>query len=182
MSDNPYTFHMAIEDFQAARQRAALQEILARFTGKSSQLLSYDEVADKLKLRVRTDRGIHQVPLDAIVGSVGRYADFTRSFLPRRMEDRERWARVKAAMSDGANMPPVELYKVGEAYFVMDGNHRVSIARQEGLPNIEAHVVELKTDVPLTPDLQVDDLIIKSEHAAFLEATRIHESRPNVDL
>jgi nucleotide-binding universal stress UspA family protein len=173
---------MAVEDFQAARQRAALQEILARFTGKSTQLLSYEDVAEKLKLRIRTDRGLQQIPLDAIVGSVGRYAEFTRSFLPRRMEDRERWARLKAAMYDGTGMPPIEVYKVGEAYFVVDGNHRVSIARQEGLTSIEANVVEFKTDVHITPDLQVDDLISKAEYAAFLNATRIHDARPNVDL
>jgi len=116
------------------------------------------------------------------VGSVGRYTEFTRTFLPRRMGDQERWARVKAAMEDGAGMSPIELYKVGEAYFVVDGNHRVSIARQEGFDSIEAHVVEFRTHVNVTPDLQVDDLIIKSEYAEFLGATRIHEARPNVDL
>ena len=182
MSTNPFTFRMAVEDFQAARQRAALQEILARFTGKSTQLLSYEDVAEKLKLRIRTDRGLQQIPLDAIVGSVGRYSEFTRSFLPRRVEDRERWARLKAAMYDGAGIPPIEVYKVGEAYFVVDGNHRVSIARQEGLTSIEANVIEFKTDIQITPDLQVDDLISKAEYAEFLDATRIQEARPNVDL
>ena len=182
MSSNPFTFHRAVEDFQTARQRAALQEILARFTGKSSQLLSYEEVAEKLKLRVRSDRGVQQIPLDAIVGSVGRYTDFTRSFLPRRMEDRERWARVKAAIEDGAPMPPIEVYKVGQTYFVADGNHRVSIARQERLDSIEAHVIEFQTEVTLTPDLQVEDLISKAEYAEFLATTGIHEARPNVDL
>lgn len=173
---------MAVEDFQAARQRAALQEILARFMGRSNQLLSYDDVAEKLKLRVRTDRGVRQIPLDAIVGSVGRYTDFTRSFLPRRMEDRERWARLKAAMDAGASMAPIEVFQVGEAYFVVDGNHRVSIARQEGLDAIEAHVIEYRTEIALTPETQVDDLIIKAEYAEFSEATRLGEARPNVDL
>jgi hypothetical protein len=74
------------------------------------------------------------------------------------------------------------VYKVGEVYFVIDGNHRVSVARQEGLKTIEARVIEFRTDVPLTPDIQPDDLIIKAEHAEFLNATRIHEIRPNVDL
>src|SRR5512142_2223065 len=182
MTFNPFHFQKAIQDFQSARQRAALQEILARFTGRSTELLSYDDVADKLKLRVRTERGIRQVPLDASVGSVGRYTEFTRTFLPRRAEDGERWARVKTAMEDGAGMPPVEVYKVGEVYFVVDGNHRVSIARQEGLTSIEARVIEFKTDINLTPDMQPDDLIIKAEYVEFLDATRIHEARPNVDL
>jgi nucleotide-binding universal stress UspA family protein len=173
---------MAIQDFQSAWHRASVQEILARLTGKSAQLLSYDEVAEKLKLHTRTERGIQQIPIDAIVGSVGRYTDFTRTFLPRRSEDQQRWARVKAAMEEGMGLPPIEVYKVGEAYFVIDGNHRVSIARQERYHSIEARVIEVRTDIPLTPDVQPDDLIVKAEYADFLEATDIMDLRPNVDL
>jgi nucleotide-binding universal stress UspA family protein len=173
---------MAIQDFQAARQRAAVQEVLARFTGKSSRLLSYDDVAEKLKLRVRAERGVQQIPLDAIVGSVGRYTDFTRSFLPREMKDQQRWARVKAAMEEGAGLPPIEVYKVGEAYFVVDGNHRVSIARELGSTTIAAHVMEFETPIQLMPDVQPDELIIQAEYAGFLDATHLHEMRPNVDL
>jgi nucleotide-binding universal stress UspA family protein len=172
---------MAIQDFQSARQRAAIQEVLARVRGKSNQLLSYEDVAEKLKLRARTERGVQHVPLDAIVGSVGRNTDFTRTFLPRRAEDRERWANVKTAFIEG-NLPPIEVYKVGEVYFVVDGNHRVSIAQQEGMKTIEARVIEIRTDIPLTPDVQPDDLIIKAEYADFLDATRLNELRPNVDL
>jgi nucleotide-binding universal stress UspA family protein len=182
VSPNQYQFQMAIEDFQSAWHRALVQEILARLTGRSTQLLSYEEVAEKLKLRARTERGIRQIPLDAIVGSVGRYTDFTRTFLPRRVNDQERWARVKTAMEDGVGLPPIEVYKVGEAYFVIDGNHRVSIARQEKYSTITARVIEVRTDISLMPDIQPDDLIIKAEYADFLEATGIMNLRPNVDL
>ncbi len=182
MLPDPLKYRMAIEDFHSARQRAAVQEVLARFTGKSNRLLSYDDVAEKLKLRVRTERGVQQIPLDAIVGSVGRYTEFTRSFLPRQMDDQQRWARVKAAVEEGLDLPPIEVYKVGEVYFVVDGNHRVSIAREEGATSIAAHVIELRTPVNLTPDVQPDDLIVQAEYAEFLDATRLHESRPNVDL
>ena len=178
-----YKFQMAIQDFQSARQKAAVQEILARVTGRSTQLLSYEEVAEKLKLRARMDRGVQHIPLDAIVGSVGRNTEFTRTFLPRRAGDQQRWAGVKAAFMDmDANLPPIEVYKVGEAYFVVDGNHRVSIARQEKFKTIEARVIEFNTEIKLTPDVQPDDLIIKAEHADFLDQTRVHELRPNVDL
>jgi len=179
--DDPYKHQMAIQDFQSARQRAAIQEVLARVRGKSNQLLSYEDVAEKLKLRARTERGVQHIPLDAIVGSVGRTTDFTRTFLPRRAGDRERWANVKSAFIEG-NLPPIEVYKVGEVYFVVDGNHRVSIAQQEGMKTIEARVIEIRTDIPLTPDVQPDDLIIKAEYADFLDATRLNELRPNVDL
>jgi nucleotide-binding universal stress UspA family protein len=183
MSPNPYQFNAALSDFQSAQHRAALEEVLARVRGRSNDLLSYDEVAQKLKLRSRTDAGIQTIPLEAIVGSAGRYTEFTRTFLPRKTEDRQRWARVKAAFMDPSSvLPPIEVYKVGQVYFVIDGNHRVSIARQEGFKAIEAHVIEFRTDIALTPDVQPDDLIIKAEYAEFLESTRIMELRPNVDL
>ncbi len=182
MSPNSYRIQTAIQDFHSARQRASVQEILARLTGKSNRLLSYDEVAEKLKLRGRVERGVRDIPLNSIVGSVGRYVDFTRTFLPRKTDDRDRWTRVKAAMEDGVGLPPIEVYKVGEAYFVIDGNHRVSIARQEGFKSIQARVIEVQTDIPLTPDVQPDDLIIKAEYADFLNTTRITDLRPNVDL
>src|SRR5947207_15894416 len=101
MSPNQYQFHAAIQDFQSARQRASIQEILARLSGKSTQLLSYDDVAEKLKLRIRTERGRQHIPLDAIVGSVGRDTDFTRTFLAQRNEDKERRAYVKAVCLEG---------------------------------------------------------------------------------
>ena len=182
MFPDGHRFSKAIDDFYSARQMAGIQEVLARLTGKSTELLSYEEVAEKLKLRIQFERGIKMIPLNAIVGSVGRYSEFTRTFLPRRNDDRERWARVKTAMEEGEGVPPIEVYKVGEVYFVIDGNHRVSIAREEGLGTIEARVIEVKTNIPLTPDIQPDDLIIKAEYAEFLEATHIMDLRPNVDL
>src|SRR6185295_18309184 len=95
MSMNP-NFRLAIHDFQSAHLRAKLQGVLARVTGRSNELLSYEEIASKLRLQGRSDKGVHMIPVDAIVGSVGRYADFTRTFLPRHIEDQQRWANVKA--------------------------------------------------------------------------------------
>jgi nucleotide-binding universal stress UspA family protein len=174
----------ALVDFNNARRKASIQEILARLTGKSSELLSYEEVAEKLKLNVRTERGVHDIPIKAIGGSVGRYNEFTRNFLPLKGGDLTRWVRVKIAVDDpnGTGLPPIEVYKVGEVYFVLDGNHRVSVAREEGFEFIEAHVIEVKTDIPLTADTQPDDLIIKSEYADFLAQTDFASLRPGVDL
>lgn len=183
MESRTENFRQAVHDFHQARQRAAFEEILSRMTGKSSQLLSYEEVAQKLKLQARAERGIQSIPLNAIVGSVGRYTDFTRNFLPRNPVDEDRWARVKASLSDNlAGWPPIEVYQVGEVYFVLDGNHRVSIARQEGWETIEARVIEVKTSVPLTPDVSPDDLIIKAEYAEFLDETELLRLRPEADL
>ena len=174
-------FNSALNDFSEARRQAAVQEILARLTGRSNELLSYGEVAEKLHLNISSERGVQTIPLKSIVGSVGRYSDFTRDFLPRSGENQQRWARVKAAM-DSDKTPPIEVYKVGEAYFVLDGNHRVSVARQEGREFIDARVVEVHTDVPVTPDLQPDDLILKAEYADFMRKTDLPRLRPGADL
>jgi nucleotide-binding universal stress UspA family protein len=176
-------YHAAIQDFQSAHLRAKLQGVLARITGRSNELLSYEDVASKLKLQGRSDRGLQMIPVDAIVGSVGRYSDFTRTFLPRRRNDQQRWAGVKAASLDPlGGLPPIDVYKVSEVYFVLDGNHRVSIARQEGWKTIQANVIEIRSDIPLTPDVQPEELIVKAEYADFLEQTGLNHSQENVDL
>ncbi|HEY3313110.1 MAG TPA: universal stress protein [Anaerolineales bacterium] len=186
MKTNEPSYRSALNDFNEVRLQASMQEVLARLTGKSNELLSFEDVAHKLKLNVRTEKGLFDIPLNAIVGSVGRYTDFNRSFLPLMgsASERERWARVKAAIDDpsGAGWPPIDVYKVGEVYFVLDGNHRVSVARQEGFTHIQAHVIEVKTDVPLTPDIQPDDLIVKAEYAEFLEQTGFKLLHPEADL
>jgi nucleotide-binding universal stress UspA family protein len=183
VSMNP-NFRVAIHDFQSAHLRAKLQGVLARVTGRSNELLSYDEIASKLKLQGRSDKGLQMIPVDAIIGSVGRYTDFTRTFLPRHLGDRQRWANIKAISLDPISMglPPIEVYKVSEVYFVIDGNHRVSVARQENWKSIEAHVIEIQTDIPLNADVQPDELIIKAEYADFLEQTGLNKIPEFMDL
>jgi hypothetical protein len=162
----------AIEDFHRARRRANMQQILSRLSRKSVDALSYEQVRKALKIaRHLPDQRapeLRDIPLDAIVGSVGRYSDFTRSFLPKETVDEGRWAGVKVAATGLAGLPPIEVYQIGEAYFVLDGNHRVSVARQLDATHIEASVTKLQTKVPLTPEDQLDDVILKAEYLDFL--------------
>ncbi|MEK7442370.1 MAG: universal stress protein, partial [Chloroflexota bacterium] len=183
MSDYIESYRSAREDFRHARREAAIQGIVARFTGKSTELLSYEEVSQKLKAVGSAHRGLKEIPIEKIIGSVGRYTDFTRSFLPRHDSDESRWANVMSAMTNvrAQGLPPIEVYQLGDVYFVKDGHHRVSIAKQLGVNSIEAYVTEVRTKVPLTSDVQPDDLIVKAEYAEFLERTRINQSR-QVDL
>jgi nucleotide-binding universal stress UspA family protein len=171
----------AKEDFRRARQQAALQEVMARFTGRSVDLLSFEDVRHKLKATAMADRGLQEIPIAAIVGTVGRYTDFTRSFLPRSSIDEARWAHVMTG-SASSGLAPIDVYKIGGAYFVNDGHHRVSVARALGADTISAYVTEVQTPVPLKPDTQPDELILKAEYADFLERTRLAELRPGADL
>jgi hypothetical protein len=168
----------SLRNFDRARRKAFIQRILALVTRQSLDLLSFEQVREQLHLRDRRFRGLQEVPLVHIVGSVGRYQDFTRTFLPRTDGLRERWAAVEDRVKKGG-LPPVELYKVGDAYFVRDGNHRVSIARAQGASDIEAFVWEYPSLVPLSPADDLDDLLIKQEYVTFLKKTGLNELRPD---
>jgi nucleotide-binding universal stress UspA family protein len=172
----------AVEDFRRARLQAKLQSVVARLTGQSTELLSYEEVRRRLGGRELPTESLEDIPLDAIIGSVGRYKDFTRRFLPRQESSRDRWARVEVAMTGMTGVPPIEVYQIGDAYFVLDGNHRVSVARQLGATHLQAYVTKVATRVPLSPEVEPDDLIINAEYTGFLERTRIDEMRPKADL
>jgi hypothetical protein len=168
----------AAERFEAARRKAFLSEIVAFLSGRRNELLSWEEVKDKLHLRGQHYRGIESVPVDKIVGSVGRYQDFDRAFLPKQDSAASRWMSVARARLSDVGLPPVSLYKVGDAYFVLDGHHRVSVAREQGAHFVDAEVVEAEARVPVTPDLQARDLEVKGEYTRFLEQTRLDELRP----
>jgi nucleotide-binding universal stress UspA family protein len=174
----------AINDFRQAHQRAALQLVLSRVTGKSVELLSYEDVLGKLRLTGRSSRGVREIPVSAIAGTVGRTSDFTRTFLPRKASDEQRWANLLAFAQQNSldALPPIEVYQIGEAYFVQDGHHRVSVARTLGVEFIAAYVTEVQTRVPLTPDDDWNALIRNAEYATFLDYTRLDRLRPKTDF
>lgn len=176
------SYASAMENFRTARRKADFEMVISRLQGKSTELLSYEEVRKKLNIQMQRNRGLQEIPLDAIVGSVGRYKDFTRNFLPRHDSDADRWTRVNLAVTGMIGVPPIEAYKIASVYFVKDGNHRVSIARQLQAVTIQAYVTEIETIVPITPDIDLDKLIIKAEYSTFLKKTSMLENRPNADL
>ena len=172
----------ALEDFRKARREASLQEIMQLVTRRREELLPYEEVRRQLKGVEGSREELKEIPLDAIVGSVSRYNDFTRSFLPRSAIDRDRWTGVRRIATGSTGIPPIDVYQIGEVYFVQDGHHRVSVARRLGIDPIQAYVKQVHTKVSLTSDIQPDELIIKAEYADFLEQTRLDKLRPQVDF
>ena len=150
MLADDFTQHPGLiaDDFRGVRWRATLQEIISCLTGKSSALPCYEEVRRQLQGQESSERVLQYIPLDAVVGSVARCREFIRGFLPRKCIRPERWIGVKMAMTSLQGVPPIEVYQVGESYFVQDGNHRVSVARQMGLTHMEAYVtpVTIKVD------------------------------------
>lgn len=175
LSSNQY--REGLNAFQSARQRAFWSDLFNLIRGKPAELLSFDEIKQRLRLREESYLGLQQVPLNQIVGSVGRYHEFTTGFLPKRDNMQERWSRVYAVTTGPVGLDPVELYKVGNVYFVRDGNHRVSVARQLGSKTVEAHVTELPTSIALHPGMTEEELDAAEAYAGFLAATRLDRTR-----
>ncbi len=180
----PVSQAVARDYWNQARRKAFWQKFSKALglTRQPTELLSFEEVQHKLRLAQNTYRGLQVVPIDKIVGSVGRYHDFSRTFMPLVESDGPRWQRI-AELQMEAGLPPIELYKVGDVYFVKDGNHRVSVAKQFGATTIEAYVWEYETPVRGVTALdQVEDLIAKAEYRAFLDRTRLDVSRRDQDI
>ncbi len=133
------------KEFGRARRRALLRRISAwlRRSG-SRRLASFEEAKAELPGAEKVRLGKRRVRVEKIVGSVGRRADFDRDFLPTTSSGAERWKRVNRTYRKFGKLPPVSLYKVGGEHFVLDGNHRVSVARYHGEDSIEAEVVEFR--------------------------------------
>lgn len=172
----------ALRDFRRARRRAALERLWARLQGRPVELLPFDAVRRYLHGYPLVYRGLQEIPLNAIVGSVGRYRDFTRHFLPLQKGDEERWARVLRLQQQGGGLPPIEVYQVGRVYFVKDGHHRVSVARTMGAPTIEAYVTEVQAPLDLDPEDDPKTAILKAEEAHFRRVTRYDQLLPGVQL
>jgi len=140
-------------DFTRARRRARLRAIVARIRRErvSNRLLSFEDIRREFAANNRLQRGRRLVEVDEIVGSVGRWDEFDRSFLPARASVGHKWKRIDRAFHRTQDLPPVELYKLEEAYFVVDGHHRVSVARYHDVPTLEAAVVEFHPNLPAAP-------------------------------
>lgn len=169
-------------DFSAARFKAFWRDMLAFLRGQHNELLSYDEIREKLRVGGPIYRGLQTVPVERIVGSVNRYRDFDRAFLPTQSHTADRWQKINRAFYKDVSLPPVLLYQVGDVYFVVDGNHRVSVAREKGQEFIDAEVRECSVRVPVRPDLQPDELEILGEKVMFLERTALDKLRPRAEI
>ncbi|MEZ4770721.1 MAG: hypothetical protein R2844_20170 [Caldilineales bacterium] len=169
--------------FQSARRKLFWENIFSLVRGRSPDLLAFEEVQTALGAWQQVEgRVAENIPLDKVVGSVGRYRDFTRAFLPKESVSESRWRGVDAAMHSQAGLPPIEVYQVGDIYFVKDGNHRVSVARANGFEDIEAYVTRVETPVRLDANTRPEDLVLKAAYADFLRATHLDELRPDLDL
>ena len=175
----------AIQDFDSARARAFRRSLTSILTGRATRLRSIEPLLRAAGLEGRAFGGVREIPVAKIVGSVapeGKAGDFDPEFLPVNRRMRERWTRIYLAMVEGDELPPIDVYKVDGNYYVIDGHHRVSVARNLGRPMINARVIDIKTRAPLDPDVDAGAMLRAAEYAAFLETTQLHRSRPDARL
>ena len=151
-------------EFDHARKQAVFEGWRNFIMGQPATLLPFETVRQALNLRDMERRGLQDIAIDAIVGSVGRDWDFTRTFLPKSNFIRDRWQQV-ADLCPCQDIPPILVYKVSDIYFVVDGHHRVSVRRSRGAETIEAFVIECPTSVSIDKDDDVRAIRQKGNHA-----------------
>jgi hypothetical protein len=171
-------------DFSRARRRRRLSDLSARLRREPDDInviLPFDEVVEALGKRSERRRGRQVIDLDSIVGTVDRTREFDRSFRPTSRRVRRRWEGIAKAMRRGEAMPPIDVYRVGDLHFVIDGHHRVSVARQLGLDQLEADITEIVTEVAAGPETRIGDLAKKGHERLFFERVPLPpELRPRI--
>lgn len=169
-------------DYERARQKAFFNELLSFFNRRSNELISFHEVRRRFKPEGESYRGMQEAPVRQIIGSFDRFRDFDRAFLPRQAHSASRWKNIDRAFHTDVRLPPVQLYKVGDVYFVKDGNHRVSVARERGVEFIDAEVIESHLRVPLDASMSPFQVLLQVEYAEFLRLTDLDRRRPDHDI
>ncbi|WP_320129151.1 transcriptional regulator [uncultured Sphaerochaeta sp.] len=165
-------FMESSEDFEKARNRGRMQSLMSSLAWKNSDLLSLYAVTEMIKPKNETYLGMRTIPIANIIGSEGRYHDFSLAFYPKKELLRSRWQSIDRASKDYIILPPISVYKLGDWYFVRDGNHRVSVAKTQGVEFIDAEVVELDTEIPLEPGLTMRQLgkrVVEYERKRFID-------------
>lgn len=161
--------------FQDALWHSTISTVFDKLSKKNPTLLSLDEVLQVTKSKNKKYIGVSTILVKDIIGSEGRFDDFNHNFLPKKSALKTRWTKIDTLYAEGKILPPITAYKIGQYYFVRDGNHRVSVAKSRGQEYIDAEVTEYQLKVPITKEMTVKDRILIQEHNHFLEATGLLE-------
>lgn len=163
--------------------RKEIYRRLARIVRGSgpAPLPSFNDLRSRLHLFQQSYTGLHTIEVANIVGTVDRSDDFDRDFLPRTPQTRERWERLERAFPS-LGFPPISVYKVKDVYFVIDGNHRVALAKQKGAEFIDAEVTEIQTDIEINEDIDFEKIIYLEQARRFMQQSGLDRSRPTARI
>jgi hypothetical protein len=146
-----------------------------------ADLLDLEDVERRLKPFTRRYLGVRAIPIENVVGTDSRGGAFTRRFEPRHRFSRDRLRSLESAFPDGG-FPPIVAVKLGETYFVIDGHHRVALARRHGAVTIDADITEFVARVPLPPGADMLEVVLRELERVFLEESGLAEARPGIRL
>jgi hypothetical protein len=172
----------ATRAFEAALKKNFWHSLTSRLTGTRRSLLDYGETLEKVPFEGQYDAGIQSIPVDHIVGTLGKGHDFDASYLPRSEKTRLRWVKIARASLLSEYIPPVEVIQIGALYFVIDGHHRVSVAHALNQAYIEAHVVKIQIPEELAKRTDLEEAMSQYEREAFLKKTNILEICPEANI
>lgn len=165
-----------------ARRREAWRRLARMVRGEDEDsLLPLEEVKRRLRAFEQTYEGVKPIPVDKIVGTSDRLADFDEHFLPRNEELRDRWKRVEKAFPEG-DFPPIVVYELDGRYFVVDGHHRVAVAKQNAVDVIDAEVTRLTARYQMPVDADIGRIILAEQEQMFMEESGLARARPEARI
>src|SRR5450830_422842 len=176
----PVDYNISNQAFENARFVSLLKNLKYLLIGRNNELLSFEKIKKGFGLYKQASLRVQVVPVEDIVGSFDRYRDFDKFFLPKKNHLQYRWAHIHNLLVRDVILPPVKLYKVSEIYFVVDGNHRVSVSKKIGVRFIDAEVIEFLTDANITREMDPKDIFIQIEREKFLNITGLKLNRPAI--
>lgn len=169
--------------YSSSFSKAHRKEVYRRLGGivrgnPPSPVPSFTDLRSRLHLFHQTYVGLRTIRVDQIVGTVNRSQDFDKDFLPRSSQTRERWERLERAFPS-LGFPPISVYQVNQIYFVIDGNHRVALAKQKGAEFIDAEITEIHTNSEIDEDISFDKIVHLEQAHRFMDESGLASSRPN---
>lgn len=164
--------------FTKAHRKEMYHRLAKVVRGSASEPLpSFNDLRTRLHLFQQSYAGLKTIEVDKIIGTVDRSDDFDRDFLPRTPKTRRRWEQLERAYPS-LGFPPISVYQVNDVYFVIDGNHRVALAKQKNAEFIDAEIVEIHTDIDINEDIDFERIIYLEQARRFMQRSGLERSRP----
>lgn len=150
-SENIYSrqYNVALSQFRSALLKGKLSRLKRRIQRRPERLYDLSTLKQELSVRGSFYAGIQVVQISSIIGSEGRSADFDIDFHPISEAARERWVNMAIVHLSRIPLPPIQLIQIGDAYFVRDGHHRISVGRTFRQAAMDAEIIAWKVATPL---------------------------------
>jgi hypothetical protein len=172
-----------ISTYPKAERRELYRKLARIVTGEAGPPppATFEELRERLHLFQQSYGGIEPIPVARIVGSAARTSDFDEDFLPTKPHLKRRWESLERAYPTG-DFPPIAVYQVNDVYFVIDGHHRVGLAKQLGVEYIDAEITVIHTDAAIHDAVAFRDLVHLEMLRHFMRASGLGERHPDAAI